>query len=187
MFAVAAVVLSVLAGGGARGVGRAQTVKLSVHYESLCPDSIRFVTGQLYPSWKHFGDDILKLDLNPFGKANFTPSGSSWDFTCQHGPDECRGNKVQACILDKVSDPAEYVPLITCLMGSESPPDAAGECIASLGTESVTVKEVEDCANSEVGSNLLHDVGSGESQAQGLNNLTWVLCCKYLHGGDKCD
>ena len=59
----------------------------------------------------------------------------------------------------QVSDPAEYVPLITCLMGSESPPDAAGECIASLGTESVTVKEVEDCANSEVGSNLLHDVG----------------------------
>ena len=59
----------------------------------------------------------------------------------------------------QVSDPAEYVPLITCLMGSESPPDAAGECIASLGTESVTVKEVEDCANSEVGSNLLHDFG----------------------------
>merc|ERR1711973_1084474 len=111
--------LSVLSSAGARGLVAEQTVKLSVHYESLCPDSIRFVTKQLYPS----------------GKANFTPSdGGSWDFTCQHGADECRGNKVQACILDKVSDPEEYVPLITCLMDSEFPPDAAGECIASLGT-----------------------------------------------------
>merc|ERR1711973_537629 len=180
--------LSVLSSAGARGLVAEQTVKLSVHYESLCPDSIRFVTKQLYPSWKHFGKDILKVDLNPFGKANFTPSdGGSWDFTCQHGADECRGNKVQACILDKVSDPEEYVPLIPCLMDSEFPPDAAGECIASLGTQSVTVKEVEDCAHSDTGSSLLHDNGvRTKDLAQGMNNLTWVLCCKYLHGGDKC-
>merc|ERR1712154_383697 len=139
MLVVASVVLSILSSAGARGVVADPTVKLSVHYESLCGDSIRFVTKQLYPAWKHFGEDILKVDLNPFGKANVS---------LQHGPDECRGNKVQACILDKVSDPAEYVPLITCLMDSEFPPDAAGECIASLG----------------------------------INNLTWVLCCKYLHG-----
>ena len=62
--------LSVLSSAGARGLVAEQTVKLSVHYESLCPDSIRFVTKQLYPSWKHFGKDILKVDLNPFGKAN---------------------------------------------------------------------------------------------------------------------
>merc|ERR1712154_330733 len=105
MLVVASVVLSILSSAGARGVVADPTVKLSVHYESLCGDSIRFVTKQLYPAWKHFGEDILKVDLNPFGKANFTASQTgSWDFTCQHGPDECRGNKVQACILDKVSD-----------------------------------------------------------------------------------
>merc|ERR1712066_188391 len=174
----------------------------------LSPDSIRFVTEQLFPSWQHFGEEILKLDLNPFGKANFTESGSAWDFTCQHGPDECRGNKVQACILDKVSDPKEYVPLINCLMDAPVPPDAAGECIASLGTESVTIKEVEDCANSDSGASLLHDIGvktkdldppltfvpwlvyndvyNAQDMAEGLTNLTKVLCCNYLQGGDKC-
>ena len=43
---------------------------MSVYYESLCPDSIRFVTQQLYPNWLHFGSEILTVDLNPFGKAN---------------------------------------------------------------------------------------------------------------------
>merc|ERR1712142_366982 len=70
MLVVASVVLSILSSAGARGVVADPTVKLSVHYESLCGDSIRFVTKQLYPAWKHFGEDILKVDLNPFGKAN---------------------------------------------------------------------------------------------------------------------
>ena len=48
----------------------ATSVKLSVYYESLCPDSIRFVTRQLYPNWKYFGKDVLQVDLHPFGKAN---------------------------------------------------------------------------------------------------------------------
>merc|ERR1719384_1128776 len=110
------------------------TVKMSVYYESLCPDSIRFVTQQLYPNWLHFGPEILTVDLNPFGKANFSVSGSGWDFTCQHGPDECRGNKVQACVLDQVPEAKEYVPLIHCIMASASPPDAAAKCLPGLGT-----------------------------------------------------
>ena len=28
-----------------------------------------------------------------------------WTFECQHGEDECFGNKVQACILNQVSFP----------------------------------------------------------------------------------
>ena len=73
MFAVSAVILSFLTSaraGVVLGPAEGQTVKLSVHYESLCPDSIRFITTQLYPSWQHFGENILHLDLNPFGKAN---------------------------------------------------------------------------------------------------------------------
>merc|ERR1711953_238894 len=213
MFAVFAVILAVLASSQAGLVVRdveAPSVKLSVYYESLCGDSIRFITTQLFPAWQHFADDqTLQLDLVPFGKADFAANGQTWDFECQHGPEECRGNKVQACILDKVKDPQEYVPLITCLMDSEFPPDAAGECIADLGTESVTAKEVEECMMSDMGSSLLYanglrtksldptltfvpwqlfnDVYTERSQAGGLNNLTKEICCNFLIGGVKCE
>ena len=51
-------------------VGQSSSVKLSVFYESLCGDSIRFITHQLFPTWQHFADDqTLQLDLVPFGKA----------------------------------------------------------------------------------------------------------------------
>ena len=33
----------------------------------------------------------------------FTEAGDSWTFMCQHGPQECYGNIVQACILNQVS------------------------------------------------------------------------------------
>ena len=58
-----------------------------------------------------------------------------------------------------MKDPQEYVPLITCLMDSQFPPDAAGECIADLGTESVTAVEVEECMMSDMGSSLLYANG----------------------------
>ena len=70
MFVVVTVILAVLGSLEAGPVvAEAPSVKLSVYYESLCPDSISFFIDQLWPSWQHFGEDILQLDLNPFGNA----------------------------------------------------------------------------------------------------------------------
>ena len=78
--------------------------------------------------------------------------------------------------IGQVKDPQEYVPLITCLMDSEFPPDAAGECIADLGTESITVKEVEDCTNSDAGSALLYINGlRTKSLEPTLTFVPWLL------------
>ena len=76
----------------------------------------------------------------------------------------------------EVEDPQEFVPLITCLMDSEFPPDAAGECIADLGTESITVLEVEDCVASDMGSSLLYLNGlRTKSLDPALTFVPWLL------------
>jgi len=82
----------------------AESVKMTVYYESLCPDSQYFIATQLHPVWELFGSEELNLIFNPFGKANFTEWDSSWNFTCQHGPRECEGNKIQSCVLNQVTD-----------------------------------------------------------------------------------
>ena len=76
----------------------------------------------------------------------------------------------------QVKDPQEYVPLITCLMDSQFPPDAAGECIADLGTDSITVKEVEDCVESDAGSALLYINGLRTKNLEpSLTFVPWLL------------
>merc|ERR1712142_952655 len=183
------------------------SVEVTVFYESLCPDSVRFVNEQLFPSWKKFQNE-LKVDLKPFGKAKFYPSGSSWDFTCQHGPHECYGNKAQACILHQVTCPKEYVPLIDCIMGSTNPPSATVACLTKLNIRTTTAEKVETCAQSDQGSQLLHNIGvetksldpamtfvpwvlfnkvfDEEAWQESLDDLSGVLCRKFLIGSSKC-
>ena len=56
----------------------------------------------------------------------------------------------------KVPKPEEFVPLIDCLMGARSPPSAAAACLDRLDISTTTAEEVNECAQSDEGSNLLH-------------------------------
>lgn len=44
-------------------------LKITLFYETLCPDCQYFVTQQLYPAYKKIGDS-LKIDLVPYGFAS---------------------------------------------------------------------------------------------------------------------
>lgn len=45
-----------------------QKVQVGVFYESLCPDSIRFVKNQLEPIYQDF-NEFIQIDFIPFGKS----------------------------------------------------------------------------------------------------------------------
>jgi Gamma interferon inducible lysosomal thiol reductase (GILT) len=47
-----------------------------------------------------------------------------WTFQCQHGAEECRGNKVQACGLQYITNPDQQVAYVNCVMDDSYPPDA---------------------------------------------------------------
>jgi hypothetical protein len=72
-------------------------VKVSLYYESLCPDSRRFVINQLAPHYINDGlVDSIDLQIVPFGKASkiVNETDGSVTFDCQHGEQECWGNKL---------------------------------------------------------------------------------------------
>lgn len=43
-------------------------VHVGIFYESLCPDSIRFIKYQLEPIYADF-DEFVDIDFVPFGKS----------------------------------------------------------------------------------------------------------------------
>ena len=45
-------------------------VNVDVYFESLCPDSEKFIKEQLFPTYKKFASqDILNITLVPYGNA----------------------------------------------------------------------------------------------------------------------
>ena len=44
------------------------------------------------------------------------PQGDGVGFTCQHGPDECAGNKIHSCGLQAAQSQATQVEFVTCQM-----------------------------------------------------------------------
>ena len=57
-----------------------EKVNITVYYESLCPDSIEFITAQLYPTYQSF-EKYLNVEFIPFGNAEVYNHHS---FSCLH-------------------------------------------------------------------------------------------------------
>ncbi|CAH2062073.1 unnamed protein product, partial [Iphiclides podalirius] len=149
---------AVLCGALAKSKKDDNKVKIAVYYESLCPDSRRFISSQLAPVWRDFRGAI-KVKLVPYGKATHDNINGKWQFTCQHGPDECYGNKMQACILkDRSLHDTEKMELVMCLMANASPDKALDTCLEQVKRSNSSDK-MKNCASGAAGDQLLASYG----------------------------
>ncbi|XP_063241951.1 GILT-like protein 1 isoform X2 [Bacillus rossius redtenbacheri] len=178
-------------------------VKVSVFYESLCPDSIRFIDEQLYPTWTNLTEKYLSVDFIPYGKASHRSADGRWSFSCQHGDTECRGNEVQACALRQLrNSSSQRVEFVHCAMADGYPPAAGPKCANNLN---ISYDPIEECSNGQEGETLLAEMGdrthefrpkiafiptiavygvySEEDQRDSLTNFLAVVC-RYI-SGDK--
>lgn len=101
-------------------------LNISVYYESLCPDSAKFINQQLAPVL--IGNNTkLNTSISYFINVTFVPYGKSsyninedkkYSFSCHHGPQECEGNKYQACAIKEWLhvDAAKTYAFINCTM-----------------------------------------------------------------------
>lgn len=152
-------------------------VPVYVYYESLCPDSARFVNEQLYPvaASKEF-KRFLELHLVPYGKSSYTTQGSEVMFTCHHGENECYGNKVHACAIQHIQGNS-YQPemsrenltlqYVNCLMHRAQLKDGAfptKRCADEVKIDQW--QQIMDCANSTEGSQLLKQHGDVTNKLQ---------------------
>jgi len=125
----------------------AQKLHVAIYYESLCGDSIRFITNQLNPAY---------ADLKDYIEILFVPFGKSWRisgdrYACQHGQDECDGNKIQSCTLNALNgNPDASMRYVACQMAYGA--DLTGQnCAARAG---VNFGVVSQCFNGVLGKQL---------------------------------
>lgn len=123
-----------------------QKINVLVLYESLCPDSINFMKNQLGPNYDSL-KDYISITLVPFGKSESLNNGGQ--FSCQHGPAECEGNRLQSCVLHQTSNQETQVKYVICQMSGKY------EATSSYCAELVGLSgHVEECVNTDLGTIL---------------------------------
>lgn len=114
-------------------------IPVSIYYESLCYDSVKFITRQLYPNYQHF-KEFVTIDFVPYGKSmvsihhisfqsqlkqifqhSFNKTTGKYTFNCHHGRDECKGNKFQACALSQIDNQDLKLEFVMCVMSASNP------------------------------------------------------------------
>lgn len=125
-------------------------VNVSLYYESLCPGCRQFLVLQLVPTLILL-QDIMNVELVPFGNAKETPEHK---FVCQHGDDECLGNMIEACTLDKFGIGA-ILPIF-CMESSTDVLKAAQPCL-EVYQPGEAWDSVMKCVKGDQGYKLMHE------------------------------
>lgn len=141
------------------GFTKSQKIPIEIIYESLCPDSLNFITSQLYTS-KDLIKDYFSVNFIPFGKSY---NQNQVNFICQHGPQECLGNKIQSCALSQLNDLNKQIEFVNCFMNFFSI-DREEECFEPNGLNETNIN---NCVRSNLGTRLQLDAETQQSKYKG--------------------
>ncbi|XP_047334248.1 gamma-interferon-responsive lysosomal thiol protein-like [Impatiens glandulifera] len=127
-------------------------VNLSIYYESLCPYCANFISNNLNKIFENGIISIVNLRLIPWGNA-YMKDNYTW--VCQHGPDECMLNTVEACAINVWPDRGAHYNFrfIKCVEGLHLQ-NKHNEWKNCFGSEKLDSKPVLDCFNSGHGFQL---------------------------------
>jgi len=128
-------------------------ITLDVYIEALCPYSFNFVNKQLGPQYESIAP-FVDVRVIPYGNAHTeeTPGGG-YNFTCQHGPQECDGNLWMSCANQHSPDTAHSVNFTVCLMKY---PGYQSKCARDTALD---FQVLTDCHNGAEGPELVHQNG----------------------------
>ncbi|CAH2050316.1 unnamed protein product, partial [Iphiclides podalirius] len=162
-----------------------EKVSIQLYYETLCPDCIQFVIRKFTPVVQSLSP-YLNIQIYPYGKAKTFGRNGRYEFKCQHGPEECYGNKLHACAIDFLQNMTQAVFFNACMLeprnGKHGSNDKAAE---ACGTEqNVDATPIKLCAKGDKGSRLLKYYGD-ESKKANFNYVPYTLINGNIKDGDN--
>ena len=153
------------------------TTTVTLYYESLCPFSQEFFNHQLVKVHRSNLENHVTIDLVPYGNVRVTrkeessnKNGSTVElkeFHCQHGTEECFGNRIQGCVIEHYRN------------NNNQNNTTNGTKTSTLSSKSTSFAFVECMFSDE--HNLRDARGNAQRCAQKLN-LDWSLFNKCADG-----
>ncbi|KAI7688502.1 Gamma-interferon-inducible lysosomal thiol reductase [Sarcoptes scabiei] len=130
--------------------------QISLYYESICPDSRKFFLNQLYPTYEKL-NRFMDVELVPFGNANvsYPRHDNKPVFHCQHGPNECHGNRIQACVIEMVRNTDTSLRFVHCMFQQSDWKDTSATARRCAQSMQLDWSKIEQCANGDEGERLL--------------------------------
>lgn len=147
-------------------------VSLELYYESLCPYSANFIVNHLPKIFTPEFTPIVDVKLVPWGNAKLRPNAT---FNCQHGPNECLLNTVEACAIDTWPELSKHFPFIYCVedLVYQRKSNEWKSCFETLHLDS---KPIDQCYNSEHGKQLeLHYAAETDALQPPHEYVPWVV------------
>lgn len=153
MFKVSLLLLAIL------GSMNCAAPKIDVFVESLCPDCEDFIGG----SFRHFLDNpelssLATITFYPYGNAHEKQNGDNWEFTCQHGENECYGNTVEVCGLNNMNA-LEGQNFMVCMESNiKSNNKNINKALDACVEDQDLFKTILKCALGKEGNELQHSI-----------------------------
>lgn len=184
-----------------------QKVKISVYYETKCIDSRTFFLRQLGPTYERL-HQYIDLELVPFGNVQvYKQNDGSYHYTCQHGPDECWANRVQACAISH-TDQKTSLNYAVCMFNPSNYGNTRAYAQPCAERNGLNWQQISTCFNGDEGEKLIehnwsktyylnpphnfipwiviNDRHSYNQQQESFGHLFDYLCDNYLTNVPEC-
>ncbi|RVE60975.1 hypothetical protein OJAV_G00165970 [Oryzias javanicus] len=129
----------------------AEPVQVGLYYESLCPGCRAFLVEMLFPTWNLL-NDIMSVNLVPYGNAQEKTEGTKYVFECQHGEDECLGNMIETCLLNMTEMAFQ---IIYCMESSTDVLGSVESCLKVYDPQ-LSMDKLNSCSKGDLGNQLMH-------------------------------
>lgn len=155
-------------------INKNEIPRIDIFMECLCPYCERFITSSFAKFLRNPGHSSLAMvRFFPYGNAVETEHDGYYEFNCQHGGNECYGNLIEVCALDKL-EYEDGLQFMVCIEAEIRNYDQNfNKALTSCIKDKNMLKTIFKCVAGNEGNSLQHKVAIATPSNK--KYVPWIL------------